>query len=81
MRLTWQNNAGKPTGYKIEAAWENGIFYEIADVAAVATSFVNTGLSTPAMLRYRVRSYNSGGYSAYSSPVGCAAIQDSPPKP
>ncbi|MEO7100184.1 MAG: alginate lyase family protein [Luteolibacter sp.] len=73
VRLTWQNNATNQTGYKIEAASENGIFYEIADVAPTATDFVNTGLSAPTSLRYRVRAYNTGGYSGYSNATGLSA--------
>ncbi|MES2438022.1 MAG: alginate lyase family protein [Verrucomicrobiota bacterium] len=72
VRLRWTNPSQSQTGFKVEAAGENGIFYEIADLAAAATSFVNTGLKTPASLRYRVRAYNTGGYSAYSDPAGSA---------
>lgn len=81
VRLSWKNNATTGTGYKVEAAWENGIFYEIADLAASATAFVNTGLGTPALLRYRVRAYNTGGYSVYSNATGLTAIQDPVPTP
>ncbi|MEO5714441.1 MAG: alginate lyase family protein [Luteolibacter sp.] len=81
IRLTWKNNAIPSTGCKIEAAWENGIFYEIADLPAGAAAFVNTGLSSPAVLRYRVRAYNTGGYSEYSAPAGLPAIQEAPPQP
>jgi hypothetical protein len=70
VRLTWKNNAINHAGTKVEAAWENGIFYEIADLAAGATSFVNTGLTHGAPVGYRVRAYNTGGYSEYSNSVG-----------
>ncbi|MEZ0295869.1 MAG: alginate lyase family protein, partial [Candidatus Methylacidiphilales bacterium] len=44
IRLTWKNNSTDQTGIRIEAASDNSIFYEIANLASNATSFVNTGL-------------------------------------
>lgn len=72
IQLTWKNKAANQTGFKIEASSDNELFYEIADLAADATRFVNTGLSDPASLHYRVRSYNTGGYSPYSNVAGLA---------
>lgn len=72
VRLTWKNNAADQTGFKVEATGDGALFYEIADLAPAATSFVNTGLSAPAALSYRVRAYNTGGYSAYSNAAGLA---------
>ncbi len=66
VKLTWINHATNQDGFKIEAAGENGIFYEIADLVGNATSFVNTGLRCVAP-SYRVRAYNRGGYSEYST--------------
>jgi Alginate lyase len=68
--LKWTNPADNRTGLKIEAAGDDGLFYEIADLTAGATDFVNTGLTAPAALRYRVRAYNSGGFSGYSNVAG-----------
>ena len=82
VRLEWKNNAANQTGFKVEAAWENGIFYEIADLAAGATGFTHTGLGTPpAALRYRVRACNTGGYSSYSNTAGLTEIKTSPAAP
>ncbi len=72
IRLTWINHDNNQTGFKIEAAGENGIFYEIADLAPNATSFVNTGLSGPPP-SYRIRAYNRGGYSEFSNTAGTGA--------
>jgi hypothetical protein len=44
-------------------------FYEIADLTAGATRFENTGIRNPSAIRYRIRNYNTGGYSAYSGIV------------
>lgn len=68
VRLDWKNaSATSQSGVKIEASLDGAPFYEIADLAAGATRFENTGIARPAALRYRVRSYNTGGYSAYSN--------------
>jgi hypothetical protein len=67
VRLAWKPPAMDLAGYKIEAAGDNGIFYEIADLTAGATTFINTGLKKSTELRYRIRAYNSGGYSEYSN--------------
>ena len=67
IQLDWQNAPGSPQdGVKIEASLDGAPFYEIADLPADATRFENTGLKNPALLRYRIRTYNRGGYSAYS---------------
>ncbi len=61
---------------KVEASLDGAPFYEIADLAADASRFENTGIGRPAALRYRVRAYNTGGYSAYSNIVpGAPALQ------
>lgn len=68
VRLEWQN-ASTQEGVKIEASLAGAPFYEIADLDGKATRFENTGLKEPAALRYRIRSYNRGGYSPYSAVV------------
>jgi hypothetical protein len=68
MRLDWQNASGTTqSGLKIEASRDGAPFYEIADLAADASRFENTGIEKPSALRYRVRAYSIGGYSAYSN--------------
>ena len=68
VRLDWKNAAQtSQAGVKIEASLDGTPFYEIADLTASASRFDNTGLERPSALRYRVRAYNTGGYSAYSN--------------
>ncbi len=68
VRLDWKNASGtSQSGVKIEASLDGAPFYEIADLAADASRFENTGIERPAALRYRVRAYNTGGYSGYSN--------------
>jgi hypothetical protein len=68
VRLDWKNATGTlQAGVKIEASLEGAPFYEIANLAEGATRFENTGIERSSALRYRVRTYNTGGYSGYSN--------------
>lgn len=72
VRLDWKNAPGtSQTGVKIEASLDGAPFYEIANLTADATRFENTGIERAAALRYRVRTYNTGGGSAYSNVAHC----------
>ncbi len=61
--LTWTDNAGNETGFKIErckgATCTN--FAQIAAVSANMTAYSNTRLSRNTTYRYRVRAYNAAG--------------------
>jgi len=66
--LDWKNASGNSqSGVKIEASLDGAPFYEIADLVGEASRFENTGIERSSALRYRVRAYNTGGYSAYSN--------------
>ncbi len=68
VRLDWTNApASTQAGVKIEASLDGAPFHEIADLAAGANRFENTGIGNPAALSYRIRAYNRGGYSSYSA--------------
>lgn len=68
VQLAWRNSTeGETAGIKVEASIDGAPFYESTDLPADATRFTNTGLTEPAGIRYRVRAYNRGGYSAYSN--------------
>lgn len=72
VRLDWKNAPGtSQTGVKIEASLDGAPFYEIANLTADATCFENTSIERAAALRYRVRTYNTGGGSAYSDVAQC----------
>jgi hypothetical protein len=70
VQLDWTNAANTDqAGVKVEASVDGAPFYEIADLAANATRFENTGIKDPASIRYRLRAYHRGGYSGYSITV------------
>jgi len=66
IKLTWSNHDVGQTGIQVECSTDGVLFYEIADLAADAATFTNTGLPR-SKYYYRVRAYNTGGFSGYSN--------------
>lgn len=70
VELAWEKPAdGVVAGYKVEASIDESPFHEISDLAGDATRFTNTGRKDTSAIRYRMRAYNTGGYSGYSNVV------------
>ena len=67
--MRWQDNAGTEDGFRIERCAGTGCtgFVQIAVVGHDVTSFLDDGLARNASYSYRVRAFNAGGVSAYSS--------------
>jgi len=66
--LTWTDNSGNETGFKIERkTGSGGSWSQIATPAANATSYSDTGRSTLTAYYYRIRATNVAGDSAYSA--------------
>ena len=79
VRLDWKNPGGSSqAGVKVEASLDGAPFYEIADLVSDASRFENTGIARPSAVRYRVRAYNTGGYSAYSNVAPDASKTEEP---
>jgi len=75
--LTWVDNSGNETGFRIERSPDGQTFTEIGTVGANVTTFTNSGVnaSKGTRLYYRERAYNSGGNSGYSNTAGPVQIQ------
>lgn len=77
--LSWSDRSTTEDGFRIERSTNNRSFVEIGTVGRNVTNFTDmgNGLGLPAgTYYYRVRAYNAGGNSAYSS---TASIVVSPP--
>jgi hypothetical protein len=72
--LTWQDNSGDETGFRIERKTGAGSYSQIATVGADVTSYSNSGLSTGVTYYYRVRAYNSAGNSDYSDEASATTL-------
>jgi hypothetical protein len=78
--LTWTDNAGTETGFKIERSTDNATWSEITTVGANVTSYTDDGLAVTTLYYYRIRAYNAGGNSAYTS-SGSATTTSKPAIP
>jgi len=67
IRLTWADNSGNESGFRIERSTNGTTFTQIATVGAGVTGYTSTGLKGNTTYWYRVRAYNAGGTSAYSN--------------
>jgi len=78
INLSWTDNATTETGFELERSLDGTSFTKVADLAANATSFQNTGLAPNTRYTYRLRAVNGGGASAYSN-TASATTPDVPP--
>ena len=65
--LTWTDNAGDETQFKIERASAPGAFVQIGTVGANQVRFLDYEAMDSSAYRYRVRASNAAGESAYSN--------------
>ncbi|MDQ1352162.1 MAG: hypothetical protein QG657_2468, partial [Acidobacteriota bacterium] len=81
INLSWTDNSGDETSFKIERSTDGSNFSEIASVGANVTTYSNTGLTASTTYYYRVRAYNGGGYSGYTNTANAAtpACPTTPP--
>ena len=67
VNLTWKDNSGNETGFKIERSTNGVNFSQIATASVNAISYADTTVSEGKTYTYRVRAYNASGDSAYSN--------------
>lgn len=66
--LAWTDNSSNEDAFLVERSLNNtSSFTQIATTSAGTTTYSSTGLSSNQTYYYRVRAYNAGGYSAYTS--------------
>lgn len=65
--LSWQDNAGNETGFKIERSTDGVNFSQIATTGVSATSYSDSTVTGGLTYTYRVRAYNTYGNSDYSN--------------
>lgn len=67
INLNWTDNAKDENGFEVERSTDGTNFTKIADVAANATTYSNSGLNSSTKYYYRIRAKNSAGNSTYSN--------------
>jgi titin len=81
INLAWQDNSNNEDGFKIERKPNGGEFTEIASMAANVKNYQDNGLSQDIEYVYRVRAFNAGGNSGYSSEVTAITLPNPPKTP
>jgi transcriptional regulator CtsR len=74
INLTWQDNSGDETGFKIERKTGSGFYSQIATVGAGVTSYSNTFLNAGTTYYYRVRAYKGTLNSDYCEEVSATTL-------
>lgn len=68
VRVTWSDRSNNEQLFSIERSYfSGGSFSQVATVGANMTSYTDRSVSRNVRYYYRVRAYNSGGYSSYSN--------------
>ncbi len=83
INLSWTDNSTTEDGFRIERCTGAGCtnFAQIAQLAANATSYNNTGLASATPYTYRVRAYNAVDNSAYSNTAQATTRSNIPAAP
>jgi hypothetical protein len=79
--LTWQDNSGDETGFRIERKTGTGSYSQIATVVAGVTSYSSTGLSASTTYYYRVRAYKGTLNSDYCGEASATTLPPPPTAP
>jgi len=79
--LSWTDNSGTEDGFKIERSlYGSKVFQQIGTASSNATLYEDLNLESGTQYEYRIRAYNEGGNSAYSSTIS-ATTMDAPNTP
>ncbi len=69
INLTWTDNSGNESGFKVERKQGSGSYSQVGTVGANVTSYSSTGLSASTAYTYRVSAYNGAGTSSFTNPA------------
>ena len=81
--LNWTDNSSNETGFHIYRSADGTNYVKVADAAANATQYADTGLSAATNYYYKVSAWNSGGetFSAAAMTVTAVAAPAAPGTP
>jgi hypothetical protein len=74
--LEWADNADNETGFRLERSADGTNWSEVAVTGSNIASFTDTGLVGATAYQYRVRAYNSAGFSGYSNMSAATTAAD-----
>ena len=81
IHLTWNDNAGDETGYKLQRSPDGSAWSDLVTLPANTNSYDNTGLPASTLYYYRIRAYNGGGDSAWSNTAFATTLPAGGPTP
>ncbi|MBK9138012.1 MAG: fibronectin type III domain-containing protein [Verrucomicrobia bacterium] len=79
--VTWTDNSANEAGFRLERSTDQVNWSVIATLAANIVSFEDAGLTPESTYHYRLRSYNGGGFSAYSDTASVVTTTNPPAAP
>jgi len=79
--LSWNASSGTVDGYVVERRTGTSSPFAVLDTVAGNTAYQDDGLAPATSYTYRVRAYNSGGYSGYSGLASATTLPDPPATP
>ncbi|MBN1672629.1 MAG: fibronectin type III domain-containing protein [Kiritimatiellae bacterium] len=68
--LSWQDNSGNETGFKIRRGTDPAAMTDEIVIAANATAYADSGLPAGTTYYYKIKAQGAAGDSAYTTPVG-----------
>ena len=72
--VRWVDMSANESGFRVERSLDGQTWIEVAVLGADATSFLDGGLIPGQNYSYRIRAYNSLGYSLYSSVANAGLV-------
>jgi len=80
--LAWQDNSANEEGFKLERKkGAVGAYAQIALLGPDAKKFADSTLTANSLYFYRIRSFNTGNHSDYSSEASATTLPDKPAPP
>ena len=79
--LSWTDNSNNESGFQIQRSSDGVTFRLIAAVGANVTTYTDSGRTAGTTYYYRVRAYNSAGYSAPSNVASATTLPAPTPTP
>ncbi len=67
INLSWTDNSNNEDGFQIERSTDNVNFTLLAATGPNITTYGNTGLSASTIYYYRVRAFNTAGFSSFTN--------------
>ncbi len=77
--VSWIDESSNEIGFEVyRATGESGEFRLFSELGANTTSFTNSNLFAHLIYKYKIRAFNDGGYSEFTTPVSVTTLNSNP---